>query len=292
MLLRKMTASVKTVRMGGSPFEELSPVGNLCCLVSALSREFRIDPQVWALPGEKTLWVLFQGSCCDCDSLLEEYGALLAASGNTVLCGTQDGFEEGELAARLGKNGLILEKCNATGRDYSVLSNVCLRAILGSELELDFSREMIGAMNYRNFAAAADPKWVQFPFTNGLFDKDASTYYRFMLLEHTEDWNAACLSSLTIPQIKTLWIRYLDGGVPSIEFELLYDHIASGDLFALFPWELALRLALSELSIVPELTEDGFVLRGGNGGRIRLGPDASGAERLFLKILFPVVSGA
>ena len=59
---------------------------------------------------------------------------------------------------------------------------------------------------------------------------------------------------------------------------------------SLFQWELALRLALSEKGITISYDNEDFRVTDANGLRLRFDyRTGSAAEKVFLKILFPVV---
>ena len=71
-----------------------------------------------------------------------------------------------------------------------------------------------------------------------------------------------------------------------IEFDDAFSEMEENEI-SVFPWELALRLALEETGITVSY-ENGYYVKAKNGSRIF--PDFSSdiaAEKLFIKLIFP-----
>lgn len=99
------------------------------------------------------------------------------------------------------------------------------------------------------------------------------------------------LDVLSVEQKKTLWLLFLEDGVSAVEFADLLEPAERGEV-PLFTWELALRLALDTAGIRVAYEPAGFQVAGPGGTRLRFDYlTGAPAEKLFLKILFPVRMG-
>lgn len=75
----------------------------------------------------------------------------------------------------------------------------------------------------------------------------------------------------------------------ALEFETVWERWTAGDYASLFTWELSLRMALSEADWSVYNGPGDFRVIDAEGQRVRFDyQNGSAAEKLFLKILFPV----
>lgn len=108
-------------------------------------------------------------------------------------------------------------------------------------------------------------------------------------MEDSTDLTQDYLACLTVNQIVALWYKYLEDGISSLEFDWLYDQLEQQDAARLFQWELGLHIALSQLQIQIDYRAEGFTITNAVGNKMRFDFFSSlAAEKLFLKILFPV----
>lgn len=79
---------------------------------------------------------------------------------------------------------------------------------------------------------------------------------------------------------------YFDNGLSPLEFDDAFSAMERNEI-SVFPWELALRLALEEKGISVSY-DNGYCITDQNGKRITPSFESrNSAEKLFVKLLFP-----
>lgn len=97
------------------------------------------------------------------------------------------------------------------------------------------------------------------------------------------------LEVVSFPQKVNLWLRFLENGVDYTEFEWLYSGILKQNLIDRTEWELAVYVALNQLSYTLKISELEFELYDGKGEHRYFSFDSEqNAQRVFLKLLFPL----
>ncbi len=97
------------------------------------------------------------------------------------------------------------------------------------------------------------------------------------------------LEIVSFPQKVNLWLRFLENGVDYTEFEWLYSGILKQNLIDRTEWELAVYVALNQLSYTLKISELEFELYDGKGEHRYFSFDSEqNAQRVFLKLLFPL----
>ena len=121
-----------------------------------------------------------------------------------------------------------------------------------------------------------------------LEDQDGSLY-RYLTLEG-DPTPIDYLQALSLEQKQHLWRIFLRDGEQPMEFAWLHEFAQEGAGFCMMEWELTLQQVLDELEFQIINQPGQFYILDPSGKQItfdfiRGGP----AEKVFLKILFPVV---
>ena len=178
-------------------------------------------------------------------------------------------------------------KRSTSGRDFDEISNICLRFYIEDEGERDELCSCLANLDYRQDYLAVSRTLLAKKLFVGIAEDYPDTYYRYLPMSggDMEFWNA-----LSMNQKNMLWILFLEYKVSAVEFEYVVNGLKDGSMVYLFTWELALRMALDELGISVESQEEDFKVLDKDGKRLRMDYGrGSEAEKLFLKILFPVI---
>lgn len=97
------------------------------------------------------------------------------------------------------------------------------------------------------------------------------------------------LDVLSFPQKVGLWLQFLENRFDYEEFAWLYDRISAQELNGRIEWELAVYAALNQLEYALKISESVFELYDGGGGRRYFSFNSEkNAQRVFLKLLFPL----
>lgn len=269
------------------PYKSLeTPPSNLAAAVEfiyLLSFAAEQDPTVYAA-DDNVLWIYYPNSCFICEEMFEKYAAFMAFSGISIYGGA-DGFESGELTAEICEDNkyICCKKKNVSGTDFEIIRDIALKIPLEScQLVKEYAK-LIGNISFRNSYLAAERTEFTEKNLNEFQQRSSDTYYRYVIIgENGESY----LNSLSIEQRKKLWILYLTDGLSPIEFDDAFSAMEANEI-SIFPWELALRLALEETGITVSY-ENGYFVKNRNGSRILLDFSSDiAAEKLFIKLIFP-----
>lgn len=292
---KRVLASSYITKENGEGFIDLPYLQLIIYFIHAVSKELRKNPQVYYIEKECSIWILYPNSCYDCESLLSEYSPVMASISKTssvTIEGLVDNLETGELSARFVDKGIECLKKNVSGKDFDLLSSICIKATLKDQMEGEFLQDIIKDMDYDKDCIPVSRKWEDDLSISHFLETDNMTKYRCLGLEDFEDSDNKdfdFLESLSVVQITDLWCDFLDDGRTDTEFELLYDLYKEGQMVNMFVWELGLRLALSKLNIVISNEGNKFTIINQYNERLRFDfSSTSPAEKLLLKILFPV----
>ena len=112
----------------------------------------------------------------------------------------------------------------------------------------------------------------------------------FCYLNLTNETNTGdYLRSLSLVQKAELWQEFLQDGAPALEFEWLWEAYRKKET-GLLEWELTLEAVIEKLGIEVKNEERKFQVTDAGGHPIRFDyTRGRAAEKIFLKILFPVV---
>ncbi len=289
MLLHKGTAAEWEAPSPRTP--SVSEGAALLALVMELTGELAIAPRIYRLESEPSLWVHFPAACFDCRGFLEEYGGTMSYIHGRypmAVYGTAEDGESAELSAvRTARNTILYKKRNLSRKDFDRLSDLCVKIGMSNPRLMPVLEDTLRHI-VPGRSVVAVPR---VPDTNRLFaglpEMNPDTAFAYFNLNRNSD-AAALLDVLSVEQKKTLWLLFLEDGVSAVEFADLLEPAERGEV-PLFTWELALRLALDTAGIRITYEPDGFRVTGPGGARLRFDYlTGSPAEKLFLKILFPV----
>lgn len=279
---KKITAWSETI-----PYESIedlpAPMIAAIDFVYIISSTLRHNPMVYS-SADNVLWIHYPNSCFICEEFFSSYGLYIALSKSSVYGGA-DSFEGGKLTARISDNGkaLYCEKRNVSGTDFELIKDIALKIPLDNGKSVEEYKKLLCAVNYKSSCLVME----RTSFTENVFDgqpqANPDTYFRYTFLSNTTE---IYLNSLTIELIKKLWLLYLVDRLNPLEFNDAFSAMEKNQI-SIFPWELALRLALEETGITVNYG-NGYSITDKNGRRITPSFDSNNfAERLFIKLIFP-----
>lgn len=250
--------------------------------VYLLSNNLECNPMLYS-SADNALWIYYPNSVIVCEDFFEEYGAFMADSHSAVYGGA-DGFEGGALTAERINRGKTLHstKLNVSGTDFELLRDISLKITLESEKHIKEYKNIISGINWRSaYLAIERTEFVENIFSN-VSQKRKDTYYRYIGI----DAHGSYLSALSIEQLKKLWLIYFEDGFSPLEFDDAFSAMVENEI-SVFPWQLALRLALEEKGITVSY-DNGYCIIDQNDSRITPSFESrNSAEKLFIKLLFP-----
>lgn len=296
VLYRKKSAAAEIIPAEGSTYFRPFPPGRLAAaLLYALGVSFSLQPAVFHTRGNRMLTVLFRDACLDCRDFSLQYGGAVAALSNrwpVTVYGTAAQRETVELLlrSREGRGGEIeMIQSSVSGQTYDILSGLCLKISCGTPMEAwnlaAILRELRPGCQY----AAVSRIHEEFCRRQGMLEAEDGALFCYVAMEEEAPSPAERVRNLTISHKIELWRAFLEGGVSSREFDWLLSLYQEGAGAALLEWELALQSVLEELGF-SILNEDGrFLVEDGRARRRKFDyAGGSPAEKMFLKILFPI----
>ncbi|MPN33329.1 hypothetical protein SDC9_180814 [bioreactor metagenome] len=214
----------------------------------------------------------------------------IAQHASLSIHGVIDGLESGYAAAVLEKGKLIFKKYDTTGTDFDIMGSLCLKFKFEEPELCSFLTVVLSRACGNAPSIPVGRHWDNFSFTKDLYLPLEFCYYRYIYIgDPPEDPYPELLSSLSIAQLVYLWEKYLEEGVNYEEFDRLYELFEQRADFPFCPWLIALRIAIEKLHMNIQMQEDDFYIFDSQGNRKKLGFNRpSSAEKLFLKLLFPV----
>lgn len=260
-------------------------------LAQAVTDAFGEAPTVYHSPGGRLLTMLFSNVGLLWEDLTADFGILaasLSAHWPVTFYGTTPLRETGEgTFIREGERLCARKRC-VSGRDFEELTGLCVRiqtpqadlcAALAALLSrLQPEREVIALpRTLEGFCAAQ---------CLGRSREGCAMCY-VSLREELQD--RICLDSLTLADKAALWEVYLSDGLSPKEFDTLLQAYLEGEDTRLLEWELTLQTALESLGMAVVNQQERFSVRDAQGRALRLDyAQGSAAEKMFLKLLFPV----
>lgn len=301
-----------------------TPLGDVCALIRCLSEQFQEKPQLYEPQCREELWAAFPRAVLQTEDFFEDYGAVLASLSDVypvTVHGFADRLEEGELSVTPVPNRLVEGKLSAepipccdvcdvpdvrketgriqcvkqsmSGRDFELLSSVWLKIRFRRRLETDFTAQVIRASAPGAAAAAVCARWADVFSEKDLFADTETSRFRYVFFDDVSDQSRAMIGCLSVSQIKELWVTYLADRSDSVELELFYERLNELSEEEVGRLTMALRLALDELSIRVGWCCGEFHVTDAEGARLWFDfASKSPAEKLFLKLLFPVARAA
>lgn len=267
------------------------PELQLLTMVCNISVQFQENPVV-VREGTKSLWIYYENSYFPCELLLDELGTALAEVSRrypTAVYGNTRHMETAKITVVYSGEEILVRKYDVSGKDFQELCGIGIR-VQAEEAAGDLLFEIIREVRY-------DGKYLAYTRSReieGVFEEcgqlHPDSYYRYIPLT-SEESLAAAAASLPLEYKKKLWLLLLGDGMSAVEFEAVLGAYERQELADVFSWDLALRLALEEAGITISYDNNDFRIAGGGRERIRYNYEkGSAAQRLLLKLLFPVPS--
>ena len=294
-MYKKNTASQKIIGIKHE-LANIPVINVLTDFISSLSSEFDMNPKVYKTDRDNCVWVLYEYSSFDCSNFLDEYGIPIAYISQRFplsICGMLEDMDSAELKASFNESEdkVIYTKENTSGSDFDNITNICVKVSCDSKDYLCFMYDFLASLNYRCNYIAIPHSYNELPEIQKLPEFDKYTYYKYIIINSSDELaDSNHLDSLSVPQKTNLWRLFLQDGISPLEFEYVLEYLNEGKNINMFTWELALQIALSESEISINYESNNFRITDKNGNRLMYDYlTGNPAEKLLLKILFPVV---
>ncbi|WP_294465698.1 hypothetical protein [uncultured Anaerofustis sp.] len=265
----------------------------LMVYIYMLGYELNINPKVYKIEKENSIWVYYEKACYAVENFFDEFGISAGLISNKYPLSIYGIINDNESASLvsyydLSDSKIILMKKNVSGKDFAEMTDICVKIeVINSDL-LDSFYQIINNLDYRKSYIAVDRAKFPEHMFNNMDEEDKNTFYKYIKLDNPYE-NEAFIDSLSIEQRKELWKLFLKDKLSPIDFDYAFKRYKENSLFSLFEWELALRLALSDLRISVEYNDNNFKIIDKNNKRLYFDYSSdNSAEKLFLKILFPI----
>ena len=172
---------------------------------------------------------------------------------------------------------------------FDQLSGLCVKLEADSSEHAARLRDVLGQIRYNARCCAVDRRAGAFLDENEILEDQDGSLYRYLTLEGDHS-PIDYLQALSLEQKQHLWRIFLRDGEQPMEFAWLHEFAQEGAGFCMMEWELTLQQVLDELEFQIINQPGQFYILDPSGKQItfdfiRGGP----AEKVFLKILFPVV---
>jgi hypothetical protein len=286
------TASVAGIKTDREEAEQISPGIRLIRLIWDLWEFFGAAPEVLRSGKGGRVNFFFRDSCAAYPDLIRVFGtgiARICEDWPLCLFATAAETETCRITAALGNDGVECRMETISGKAYEILNDICLCADCGSEAAACLE-EAFGTPARTEYCHAVSRRHWDFLRREGIPCCAAGTLYCYFCRQ-PEDPEApgAFLRTLSLEKKVSLWKEALADGMDLREFEWLYERYEKGIFVNLMEWELALQEAMEDLSY--RLVNDGrfFAVEGKKHRRTFDFEQGTAAEKMFLKILFPVV---
>ncbi len=264
--------------------------GRLAAVLAAgLCADFDLRPSVFS--GSRFVTLLLRGVGFACGDFARQYGevlALLSGSWPAAAYGTVCSGETGEISARLQDGKVLIELRCVSGKRFEMLSDLCVRIQCGDERQAAALSALLSRIRPGRGCVALPRQYEDFYCEQGLADPMPGALFCYCPLDGEAE-ASACLDGLSIGQKAALWRTFLEDGVCSREFEWLYALYEQDEAVHLLEWEVALQSVLEALGFQIVNQTGAFDIQDAQGARRRFHyENGSPAEKMFLKILFPI----
>lgn len=258
-----------------------------------LSYDLSMNPKVYKIEKEHSLWIYYEKSCYVVENFFNEFGISFGVISNKYpvsIYGTINDNESASLVSvyDIGEGKISLFKKNISGNDFDEMSDICVKIEISDVSLLNNFFKLISDLDYRkSFLAVERAKFKDLTF-KGIDEEGEDTYFRYLKLNEPYD-GEMFIDALTINQMKKLWQIFLEEKISALEFDYALGGYQQDSLYSLFEWELALRLVLSDMDISIKYDDNSFNVLDKNNKRLYFDYNSeNSAEKLFLKILFPI----
>lgn len=275
---------------GSGEMAALPPARLAVAFLSDISRSFSQNPDVYHTEGNRMLTLLYHNVSFSCGDFAAEYGELMAALSRrwpVTVYGTAFERETGELRAVQGEGMVYFSRSSVSGEDFDTLSGLCIKLETGTPEDCARMAEIFCQIRFWQDTMAVPRTLESFCTAQGLCRPINGAYFCYLPTEGKR--RLACLS---LERKAELWEVFLSENLSPLEFDWLLDAYQQGEAPALLEWELALQAVVERLRISIVNRREAFEVRDSGGRQLRFDYDrGSAAEKMFLKLLFPVRPG-
>lgn len=261
--------------------------------VYSLGYELKMNPKVYKIDKENSLWIYYEQSCCAINSFFDDFGIIVGIISNKYpfsIYGTINDNESASLTSYYDakEEKVKLVKMNISGKDFDEISDICVKIEIKNQSFLYNFYELFSNLNYKKSYIALDRMKFKADMFEEIDEEDKDTYYKYFKIDSPYE-SESFIDSLSIEQMKKLWLVFLKEKISPLEFDYAMNRYKNDILYSLFEWELSLRLALSDMDISISYNNNNFHVTDKNGNKLYFDYNTgNSAEQLFLKILFPV----
>ena len=272
------------------PLPEESAPARFLEIGRVLARLFELSPAVLSLPAGGRVTLLYRDVSYLWQDVADSVGSLataLSADRPLAFYGTTEDRETAECTfSPAGPGEGLLQLRSVSGREGGRLQGLAVQLACGEEEAAALVRLCTG-VPFLAPCAALSRSCGECLAGSPLLASTQGSRFAYLAWEPTPP--AGFLQALTAGHKVLLWQEFLTGGLQSLEFDWLWEHYYTGRGLALLEWELALRMVLEEQGFQVERRESCFQLADRQGRERRFDFARGGpAEKLFLKLLFPV----
>lgn len=293
-LYQTKVAATETIPIGRKEqgLLDIPPGRIVVSILYDLCNAFEVRPSVYCAQGSRIVSVLFHSVCMGCDELSARYGELAAAASEVwpfTISGTTADRENASLRFIWNRTGISFEMSSVSGKEFDHIEGLCLEwccpdTDTAHRLSIVLSRltphlKCFG--EHRGLSDFLQKNELSIPFDGAFFC--------YVPLDDEELCAADYTGCLSLEQKAALWGTFLEDGFCPLEFDWLFQQLERDNLHDYLEWEFALEMTMERLGFSVVNAADGFWVEDGQGHRRRFDyRTGSVAEKMFLKILFPV----
>ena len=160
------------------------------CLLYTSSTSFAVNPDVYYDKRGRIVRAFYAYTLLDCDDLFEAYSAPLARLSRLAdfaVCGATEARESAVLTCRPNADAgqVACTKYNASGRNFTQLSNVCVTIRGADEAICAGLKALLSSMDFRQeYLAIGRGGWLEAQLAP-LGQVSDDTFYRYICLLYT-----------------------------------------------------------------------------------------------------------
>lgn len=293
---RTQFAWEKCYTAGASVKEKAESIGVLRLftdMLENLEEIFGQKPELYQEEARRIIWLVYPDIAWDNDRFLEEFGVETAAVSQecpVTVFGMSSQMDMGELEIVWDENSdIVCRKRNSRGNDFFNMEGMGLKIQCPSQEAYEAYLELCGNIHGDYpYAALSRKNMKYFSGCRELTEIKTDTYYCYIPVNEESD--RFFLDVLSLEQKKELWLKFLRDGVSPMEFAYVTQAIVEEEEINVFEWELSLHMAMAAEGMRIEYGEEDFQIVDKKGRRRWFSfQSVLEAEKLFMKILFPVV---
>lgn len=272
-----------------------SPASGFLEIIGILCDLFDELPTVLYLPEGTAMTLLFRDVVYQPRDITDCAGVISAQVNQTLplrFYGTTDSRETAELTIQMDERNsgeAVVRVRSVSGRRIDQMNGLGVHLEMPDSQYMEHLAAVAGAMTLDSpMVGVVSRKHEGFVNDCGLLvpiEGSAFTYFSWS----PEISSSQCLYALHAEHKMQLWQSFLADGQQPKEFDWLWNHYYFESNNYLLEWELALQMVLEKLRFQVERTENSYRVLDASGRERRFDFTRGGcAERLFLKLLFPV----